>query len=92
MPSREPNPAVNRTKPDRWKADIINSVDMYNEWFMRFAPTAYRETRMKTSKDVEATLLKTTNLTDVSPALLLREPGVLPTLRMQRVPRWRSIG
>lgn len=59
---------------------------MYNEWFMRFAPSAYRETRMRTTKDVESTLVKTANLTDVSPALLLREPGVLPTLRMSTCP------
>ena len=29
--------AVNRDKPDRWKADIVQSVDMYNNWFVRFA-------------------------------------------------------
>ena len=29
--------AVNRDKPDRWKADIEQSVDMYNDWFIRFA-------------------------------------------------------
>ena len=32
--------AVNRDKPDRWKRDIAQSVDMYNDWFMRFAPKA----------------------------------------------------
>lgn len=25
--------AVNRDKPDRWKADVAQSVDMYNTWF-----------------------------------------------------------
>ena len=30
--------AVNRDKPDRWKEDIAQSVDMYNDWFIRFAP------------------------------------------------------
>ena len=77
---------VNRTKPDRWKADIALSVDMYNEWFMRFAPVAYRETRIKATKDVEDTLHKTANLTDVSAALLEREPSVLPSLRMSTCP------
>jgi len=32
------NMAVNRDKPDRWKRDIAQSVDMYNDWFMHFAP------------------------------------------------------
>jgi hypothetical protein len=30
--------AVNLDKPARWKADIAKSVDMYNDWFMTFAP------------------------------------------------------
>lgn len=77
---------VNRTKPDRWKADIQMSVDMYNAWFMKFAPKAFRETRVKVTKDVEATLAKTSNLTNIGVALLRKEPGVLPTLRMSTCP------
>jgi hypothetical protein len=86
VPSNKKKQSVNRTKPDRWKADIVQSVDMYNEWFMKFAPSAYRKTRIKTTKDVESTLAKTANLTDVSPTLLRRESGVLPTLRMSTCP------
>ncbi len=26
---------VNLDKPARWKADIAQSVDMYNDWFMK---------------------------------------------------------
>lgn len=77
---------VNRTKPDRWKSDIALSVDMYNDWFMRFAPTAYRETRVETTKTVESTLAKTANLTNITPAVLRKEPGVLSTLRMSTCP------
>ncbi len=77
---------INRTNPDRWKTDIRESVDMYNDWFMKFAPTAYRETRIKATKDVEATLAKTANLTNVGAALLRAEPGVLPSLRMSTCP------
>ena len=55
---------VNRHKPERWKQDIAQSVDMYNDWFMRFAPKAYRGARVQTTKDVEATLKATKNLTD----------------------------
>jgi len=86
VPSDNQNRSVNRTKPDRWKADILQSVDMYNDWFLKFAPAAYRETRIKTTKDVESTLIKTKNLTDVSAAVLKLEPGVLPTLRMATCP------
>lgn len=78
--------AVNRDKPDRWKSDIAQSVDMYNDWFMRFAPRAYRETRVQTTKDVEATLKTTNNLTDIGVELLKANPQVLPTLRMSTCP------
>lgn len=78
--------AVNRDKPDHWKPDIARSVDMYNEWFMEFAPRAFRETRVQTTKDVEVALASTDNLTNVSPETLKRMPGVLPTLRMSTCP------
>lgn len=78
--------AVNRDKPDRWKRDIAQSVDMYNDWFMRFAPNAYRTTRVKTTKDVEETLKSTKNLTNVGVELLRLNPSVLPSLRMSTCP------
>ena len=78
--------AVNRDKPDRWKQDIAQSVDMYNEWFMSFAPEAYRTTREQTTKDVEATLKATKNLTDIGAELLKSNPSVLPALRMSTCP------
>lgn len=78
--------AVNRDKPDRWKADIAQSVDMYNRWFLEFAPVTFRETRIETTKDVEKTLKATENLTDISVALLKTYPSVLPSLRMSTCP------
>ena len=78
--------AVNRDKPDRWKADIEQSVDMYNNWFIRFAPEAYRTTRFQTTIDVKATLEATENLTDIDVELLRGNPSILPTLRMATCP------
>ncbi len=77
---------VNLDKPDLWKADIAQSVDMYNDWFMRFAPKAFRDTRAQTTKDVEATLKATNNLTRIGPSILRENPEVLPTLRMSTCP------
>ena len=87
--------AVNRDKPDRWKADIEQSVDMYNNWFIRFAPEAYRTTRAQTTRDVEETLEATENLTDIDVAFLRANPYILPPLRMATCPplaRDRLIG
>lgn len=78
--------AVNRDKPDRWKSDIAQSVDMYNDWFMSFAPTAFRSTRIQTTRDVEHALKITDNLTNLQPDVLREHPAILPTLRMATCP------
>lgn len=77
---------VNLDKPQQWKADIVKSVDMYNAWFMKFAPKAFRETRLQTTKDVEATLRATGNLMHIQPAVMRKHPEILPTLRMSTCP------
>ena len=77
---------VNLDKPHLWKNDIAASVDMYNDWFMNFAPKAFRETRVRVTKDVEETLQTTKNLTDVSPSVLRSHPETLPSLRMSACP------
>ena len=78
--------AVNADKITKWKVDIALSVDMYNDWFMKFAPHAFRHTRIQTTKAVEATLRATDNMRDIKPAILRRHPEVLPTLRMSTCP------
>jgi hypothetical protein len=78
--------AVNLDKPKLWKADIARSVDMYNDWFIKFAPKAFRDTRVQTTKAVEETLKATSNLTNIKPAILRDHPEVLPTLRMSTCP------
>ena len=87
--------SINADKPQRWKEDIARSVDFYNDWFLRFAPKAYRETRQKTTTHVEAALKWTRNLRDISPRLLRDHPEVLQMLRMATAPpiaRDRLIG
>ena len=77
---------VNLDKPQQWKADAAASVDMYNDWFMRFAPQTFRTTRVQAIKDVEGALRASGNLTDIKPELLKRHPEILPTLRMSTCP------
>jgi type II restriction enzyme len=78
--------AVNIDKPTRWKADIAKSVDMYNDWFMKFAPVAFRTTRMKTTIDVQASLHSTNNFINLGPEIIRSHPQILPTLRMSTCP------
>jgi len=86
---------VNRDKVDMWKSDVAKSVDFYNNWFMNFAPQAFRETRIKTTQQVEDALKLTRNLMDIQPDNLIKNPSVLPMLRMTTCPpiaRDRLIG
>ena len=86
---------INRDKPDWWKADIVRSVDLYNSWFMEFAPRAFRETRVSTAARVENALSNTNYLQNISVELLRDHPEVLPILRMSTCPpiaRDRLIG
>jgi hypothetical protein len=78
--------AVNSDKPDRWKGDIAKSVDLFNGWFIKFAPTAFRKTRIATTRQVEAALGWTHNLTRLTPQVLRAHPDVLQTLRMTTCP------
>lgn len=77
---------INLDKPHLWKQDIIQSVDLYNTWFMDFAPKAFRETRISTAKSVEEALKETNYLNNVSPDILQSHPEVLPILRMSTCP------
>lgn len=78
--------AVNRDKVDLWKSDVARSVDFYNDWFMTFAPKAFRDTRIETTKQVEQALQWTDNLTNIRPETLQNYPSVLPMLRMTTCP------
>jgi type II restriction enzyme len=77
---------INIDKPHKWKADIRLSVDMYNDWFMNFAPEAFRNTRTKTTEAVIDTLSKTAYLKNISSEIIKKFPEILPTLRMSTCP------
>src|ERR1700733_14829640 len=86
---------INADKPHLWKADTRASVDQFNQWFMLFAPKAYRDTRKTTIENVEQGLTLTEDLTKIDPATIKANPGILPTLRMATCPplaRDRLIG
>lgn len=77
---------VNLDKPHLWKEDIARSVDLYNEWFLTFAPRTYREERVKATKHVQAMLLRTNHLRNLTPEELRNDPSILFALRMATAP------
>ena len=86
---------VNLDKPHRWKQDTAQSVDLYNSWYLEFAPRVYREKRIETTRQVQEALSLTANLTSIAPRVLEQYPAILPMLRMSTAPplaRDRLIG
>lgn len=78
--------AVNLDKPQRWKEDVALSVDMYNQWFLDFAPGTFRATRITATESVENSLQLTSFLRDISPNTMRATPKILSTLRMATCP------
>ena len=66
---------INADKPHLWKTDIAASVDQFNQWFMRFAPEAFRSTRVKTAGHVKTALLTTRDLRSIDAATLKDNQG-----------------
>jgi hypothetical protein len=86
---------INADKTHLWKADTRASVDQFNQWFMVFAPKAYRDTRAQTVEDVERGLLMTKDLTNITADIIQKSPAILQMLRMSTCPplaRDRLIG
>jgi len=77
---------INANKPHLWKSDIAASVDQFNQWFMRFAPEAFRSTRIETTEHVKAALIATGDLRNLDPGTLRATPSALPILRMCTAP------
>lgn len=73
---------INADKPFLWKKDVAQSVDLYNKWFMEFAPEAYRVTRIETTKQVEQGLKILEDLTNISPEKIKQHPSIVSVLRM----------
>ena len=77
---------INADKVLQWKNDVACSVDLYNSWFIHYAPKAYRETRLKTTNTVIQSLEKLNYLRDITPTKLFSCPDAISILRMCTVP------
>ena len=77
---------LNLDHPNKWKVDIAKSVDMYNDWFMNFAPEAFRATRITTTIEVLNAIHRTDCLKSITPDILIKNPEILATLRMSTCP------
>ena len=71
---------INADKPHLWKKDVDASVDFYNDWFMRFAPKAYRDARKEAINGVQEAIQLTKNLTLLNPELFKSKSISSPNL------------
>jgi hypothetical protein len=62
--------AINSDKPHLWKADVAQSIDFYNDWFLRFAPGTYRKQRFLRTNDPLLSDLEKKQLTALKRRLL----------------------
>ncbi len=77
---------INSNKPHRWKDDIAASVDLYNRWFLEFAPKAFRDARAATMEEVIDAMFKTNDLLRFGPTVLYKYPSILKTFRLATAP------
>jgi hypothetical protein len=77
---------VNLDRPGKWKEDIAQSVDLYNQWFLNFAPQTYRGERLRATEYVQTMLHRTNLLKGLSPEHLRNAPSILAALRMSTAP------
>jgi hypothetical protein len=77
---------LNADKVAMWKSDIEKSVELYNRWFIKFAPRTFRESRANSINLVKDVFDLTHNLGKIDSKLLSEHPGLLPTLRMCTAP------
>lgn len=77
---------INADKVQKWKKDVEQSVDLYNSWFLNFAPSTYKETRIKTTKFVEQSLLNLNDMKNINPEFLYNNPKIVEVLRMCTAP------
>lgn len=77
---------VNADKPERWKSDVAQSIDYYNEWFKRFAPEAYKQERDAAIEAVRRTFELTSALTRIDMHTVRQTPDMVSILRMATAP------
>ncbi len=73
---------INKTKTSKWKLDSRQSVMHYNEWYLKFAPQAYKEARDEALDKVDEAMELTDNFSHITINIVYENPSILTSLRM----------
>jgi hypothetical protein len=77
---------LNADKTQNWKNDTLDSIDYYNDWFLRFAPLTYREQRKVKKDEVERAFVVTEYLRKLTIEVMVKHPEIFSVLRMCAAP------
>jgi hypothetical protein len=78
--------AINAEKRHLWAGDTRASVELYNNWYMDFAPEVAKREWQRATAEVLSVLDRLDNLRGLRPEHILNDPSVLPVLRMCTAP------
>lgn len=81
-----PKTNLNNKRTENWKADVAQSISFYNDWFLNFAPQTYMEERRESTKVVEEAFRLTSDLNQITPAVVMSKPSLLHVFRMLTAP------
>lgn len=77
---------VNIRRTELWKSDSWASVEFYNKWFIEYAPKAFREARNGVLSKVMTTFKETSDLSQITTDVVLKNPQTMEVLRMITAP------
>lgn len=77
---------VNADKKSSWADDVARSVEMYNQWYLGFAPGAYQKARQETELSVREALEASSFGRSFTAKMLATRPDLLSVLRMMTAP------
>lgn len=81
-----PKISLNNNRTENWKADVAQSIDYYNDWFLNFAPQTYMAERQSAAKVVEKAFKLTSDLTLMTAETVMSNPSLLHVFRMLTAP------
>lgn len=69
-----------------WKSDSWSSVEFYNNWFLSFAPTAFKSARHRAIHKVNSVFRQTNDLISITVDSIFSNPSMMEVLRMVTAP------
>ena len=79
--ARKSSYIINRRNTELWKKDIIQSISLYNDWFLNFAPATYTKERRRAMEQVGLAISQTNNF-HFTITHLKEHPELITILRM----------